>query len=89
MPPRIVHASSKSLIDTLRRVLHIEYAGTHGHGGLSRSRDGSIVKNRSKFLPDLRSATLKALSPRPLPGDRAKLFSTVDCGLTQWFLEGD
>ena len=63
--------------------------GTHGHGGLSRTREGLMTRNRRQFLPHLESATLFALTSWPMPGDSAKLSRIGYCGLTKYFLEGD
>jgi hypothetical protein len=61
-----------------------------------RSRRSSTVQahsrqssDLSRLFHDLRSATVQALSPRPMPGDSARLCSAGDRGLTQYFLERD
>jgi hypothetical protein len=46
-----------------------------------------FVTSMWKFRAYRRS--VEFLSPRPVPGDSAKLFSTGDSRLPQYFLEGD
>jgi len=54
MRPLIVHASSKIADRGAETRLAHRIRGTHGHGGLSRTREGLMIRNRGQFLPHLR-----------------------------------
>ena len=54
MRPLIVHTSSKSLIENAETRLTHRIRGTHGHGGLSRTRDCLMDQGRREPFPHLR-----------------------------------